>query len=140
LLIDAMYTSTCGVDDVLPLRTVPVYARQFWATKGTGKLRQHTNAFDLVRLIAAGLVLWSHQHALMGLPEPSIQALQASVGGLGLYIFFAVSGYLNTLSLAQHRSVRVFLLNRVLRIYPALAACVLFTVILGLFVTTDLPA
>jgi peptidoglycan/LPS O-acetylase OafA/YrhL len=105
-----------------------------------GKLRQHSNAFDFVRLIAAGLVLWSHQHALMGLPQPSIQALQASFGGLGLFIFFAVSGYLNTRSLAQHRSVRVFLLNRVLRIYPALVACVLFTVILGLFVATDLHA
>jgi peptidoglycan/LPS O-acetylase OafA/YrhL len=104
------------------------------------KLRRHTNAFDLIRLVAAALVLWSHQHALMGVPEPSVAFLQASYGGLGLYIFFAVSGYLNTLSVWRHRSVRVFLLNRVLRIYPALIACVVFTVVLGLFVATDLRA
>jgi peptidoglycan/LPS O-acetylase OafA/YrhL len=107
---------------------------------GMGPLRQHTNAFDLIRLVAAGLVLWSHQHALMGLREPSVDVLGASYGGLGVYIFFAISGYLNTRSLAQHRSVRVFLLSRALRIYPALAACVVFTVILGFLVATDREA
>jgi len=100
-------------------------------------LRQHTNAFDLIRLVAAGLVLWSHQHALMGMREPFVAVLGASYGGLGLYIFFALSGYLNTGSLAQHRSVQVYLFNRALRIYPALAACVVFTVILGFVVATD---
>jgi peptidoglycan/LPS O-acetylase OafA/YrhL len=102
-----------------------------------GQLRQHTNAFDLIRLVAAGLVLWSHQYSLMGLREPFVDVLGASYGGLGVYIFFAISGYLNTRSLAQHHSVQVFLLNRALRIYPALAACVLFTVILGFVVATD---
>ena len=102
-----------------------------------GKLRQHENAFDLIRLVAASLVLWSHQHALMGLSQPSIAVLHSSLGGLGLYIFFALSGYLNTQSLAHHRSVQVFLLNRALRIYPALAVCVVFTVILGFFVATN---
>jgi peptidoglycan/LPS O-acetylase OafA/YrhL len=104
------------------------------------ELRQHDNAFDLIRLVAASLVLWSHQHALMGLSQPSLTVLHASLGGLGLYIFFAASGYLNTLSLSRHRSVLVFLSNRALRIYPALAVCVAFTVILGLFVATDVRA
>jgi peptidoglycan/LPS O-acetylase OafA/YrhL len=102
-----------------------------------GPRRQHTNAFDPIRLVAAALVLWSHQHALMGLREPFVDVLGASYGGLGVYIFFAISGYLNTRSLAQHRSMQVFLLNRALRIYPALVACVLFTVILGFAVATD---
>jgi peptidoglycan/LPS O-acetylase OafA/YrhL len=105
-----------------------------------GPLRTHTNVFDHIRLVAAGLVLWSHQHALMGLHEPFVDVLGASFGGLGLYIFFAVSGYLNTQSVAQHRSVQVFLLNRALRIYPALAVCVVFTVVLGFFVATDRDA
>lgn len=90
-------------------------------------MRQHQNTFDLIRLVAASLVLWSHQHALMRLSQPSITVLHASLGGLGLYIFFAASGYLNTLSVSRHRSVWVFLSNRALRIYPALAVCVLFT-------------
>jgi peptidoglycan/LPS O-acetylase OafA/YrhL len=103
-------------------------------------LRQHTNAFDLIRLVAAGLVVWSHQHALMGIREPFVAVLGASYGGLGLYIFFAISGYLNTGSLAQHRSMQAYLFNRALRIYPALAACVVFTVILGFVVATDRDA
>jgi len=103
-------------------------------------LRQHGNAFDHIRLVAAGLVLWSHQHALMGMGEPFVGVLGASYGGLGVYIFFAVSGYLNTASLAQRRSIQVYLFNRALRIYPALAACVVFTVILGFVVATDRDA
>jgi peptidoglycan/LPS O-acetylase OafA/YrhL len=89
-------------------------------------MRQHANGFDLFRLAAAVLVLWSHQHALMGLPEPTVAVLQGSIGGLGLYIFFAVSGYLNTISASRHRSMLVFLFNRALRIYPALAVCTAF--------------
>jgi peptidoglycan/LPS O-acetylase OafA/YrhL len=103
-------------------------------------MRHHANAFDLVRLLAAVLVLWSHQHGLMGLPEPTGAVLQAGAGGLGLYIFFAVSGYLNTISAEHHKSVAVFLFNRALRIYPALAVCTAFTVVLGLFVASDLQA
>jgi peptidoglycan/LPS O-acetylase OafA/YrhL len=103
-------------------------------------LRQHTNAFDHIRLVAAGLVLYSHQYALMGMREPFVAVLGASYGGLGIYIFFAVSGYLNTQSLAQHRSMQVYLFNRALRIYPALAACVVFTVILGFIVASDRDA
>ena len=90
-------------------------------------------------MIAAGLVLWSHQHALLGMPEPSVALLRTSFGGLGVMIFFAISGYLNTLSVVHHRSIGTFLINRFLRIYPALATCVLFTVILGLCVS-DLHA
>jgi peptidoglycan/LPS O-acetylase OafA/YrhL len=100
-------------------------------------LSQHTNAFDHIRLVAAGLVLWSHQYALMGMREPFVAVLGASYGGVGVYIFFVVSGYLNTGSLAQHRSMQAYLFNRALRIYPALAACVVFTVVLGFVVATD---
>jgi peptidoglycan/LPS O-acetylase OafA/YrhL len=102
--------------------------------------RAHTNSFDLLRLAAAALVVWSHQHALLGMPEPAVVALNASFGGVGVFIFFAISGYLNTLSIARHNSVQTFLVNRALRIYPALWACVLFTVALGLCVASDLHA
>jgi peptidoglycan/LPS O-acetylase OafA/YrhL len=105
---------------------------------GGASMRQHANGFDLIRLIAAVLVLWSHQHALMGLPQPTVAVLQGSIGGLGLYVFFAVSGYLNTISASRHRSMPVFLFNRVLRIYPALAVCTAFTVVLGAIVASDL--
>jgi peptidoglycan/LPS O-acetylase OafA/YrhL len=108
--------------------------------EGCQGVRQHANSFDLVRLLAAVLVLWSHQYGLMGLSEPTAAVLQIGAGGLGLYIFFAVSGYLNTISAEHHRSVAVFLFNRALRIYPALAVCTAFTVVLGLFAANDLQA
>jgi peptidoglycan/LPS O-acetylase OafA/YrhL len=76
----------------------------------------------------------------MGLPESTAAVLQVGAGGLGLYIFFAISGYLNTISAEHHKSVPVFLFNRALRIYPALVVCTAFTVVLGLFVASDLHA
>ena len=72
--------------------------------------RQHTNTFDFIRLFAAGLVVWSHQHALMGLPEPVVEVFQNSFGGVGVLIFFAISGYLNTLSVVRHKSMLTFLM------------------------------
>jgi peptidoglycan/LPS O-acetylase OafA/YrhL len=102
------------------------------------RLRQHTNAFDFIRLFAAGLVVWSHQHALMGLPEPVVEVFQSSFGGVGVLIFFAISGYLNTLSVVRHKSMLTFLIRRGLRIYPGLAVCVLFTVTLGAFVVPNI--
>lgn len=102
-----------------------------------GRLRQHSNSFDFIRLFAAGLVVWSHQHALMGLPEPTAGVLHTSFGGLGVFIFFAISGYLNTLSVARHKSMLTFLVSRGLRIYPGLVVCILFTVTLGAFLVSD---
>lgn len=41
-----------------------------------------------------------------------------SVGSSGVDIFFIISGYLITASLAKHRNVKSFLLDRCIRIYP----------------------
>jgi len=101
-------------------------------------MRQHTNAFDLIRLAAAGMVLWWHQHALMGISDEGASAYGISLGRLGVFIFFVVSGYLNTLSAIRRHSWRSFLLSRGLRIYPALIVCVAFTVLLGACVAPDL--
>ncbi len=101
-------------------------------------MRQHTNAFDLIRLAAAGMVLWSHQHALMGLAESGMQMFRASWGGIGVLIFFAISGYLNTQSIIRRGAMTPFLLNRGLRIYPALAVCIGFTVLVGACAAPDL--
>ena len=101
-------------------------------------MRQHTNAFDSLRLLGAGLVLWSHQYALLGLPETSVDPLRTTLGGLGVAIFFIISGYLNTQSAVRHGAIGPFLLSRAFRIYPALIACVAFTVLLGAMVTPDI--
>jgi hypothetical protein len=50
--------------------------------------------FDLMRLAASFTVLWSHQYVFMGLPEPGVTYV-GSLGGVGVFVFFAISGYLN---------------------------------------------
>jgi peptidoglycan/LPS O-acetylase OafA/YrhL len=91
-------------------------------------------SFDLLRLIAAFAVLWSHQFALMKLPEPSI--LGTTPSAIGLYIFFAISGYLNTNSLLRGQSSWRFLIRRARRIFPALIGLAIFCVLLGAILTT----
>jgi peptidoglycan/LPS O-acetylase OafA/YrhL len=92
------------------------------------------NAFDHVRLGAAFMVLYSHHFALWGLPEPA--TLGGTVGHLGLGIFFSLSGYLVSISLASDPHAGRFLMRRVLRILPGLTVNVLFCVfILGLALT-----
>ena len=94
------------------------------------------NSFDLLRLLAAFGVLWSHQFPLLGLPEPSAQPLAMTIGALSVGTFFAISGYLNTQSLFRGGSLVPFLVRRALRIYPALIVCVGFCIVLGALLTT----
>jgi peptidoglycan/LPS O-acetylase OafA/YrhL len=91
--------------------------------------RLEGDSFDLMRLVAALLVLWSHQSALIGLPEPIVPLLRCSLGTCAVYVFFSVSGYLNTKSMLRRRDLWRFLTARALRIYPALAVCTALTVI-----------
>jgi peptidoglycan/LPS O-acetylase OafA/YrhL len=91
-------------------------------------------SFDLLRLIAAFAVLWSHQFALMKLPEPPV--LGTTPSAIGLYIFFAISGYLNTDSLLRGQSSWRFLIRRACRIFPALIGLAIFCVLLGAILTT----
>jgi peptidoglycan/LPS O-acetylase OafA/YrhL len=62
--------------------------------------------------------------------------LDATFGAFGVYIFFAISGYLNAGSLLRGKSSTAFLYNRVLRIYPALLACTILSIVLGAMLTT----
>lgn len=89
------------------------------------------NSFDLLRLVAALLVLWSHQFSLLGMAEPQIIN-----GTLGVYIFFGISGYLNAQSILNNASWWRFLIRRAQRIYPALFVFALFCVAVALLVTT----
>ena len=94
------------------------------------------NNFNLVRLMAAGLVLVSHSWPLTGTPgEPLERVAGFSLGHLGVDIFFVVSGFLVTGSLLD-RPMRSFLRARALRIFPALAANAFGTaLVIGPFVT-----
>lgn len=99
------------------------------------------NSFDAVRLIAALTVLLAHQiniagYTLSGYAQPSLGPFGPKLADAGLYVFFALSGYLVYQSLdADPRPAR-FLSSRMLRIYPGAivntVACLLF----GAAVTT----
>lgn len=94
------------------------------------------NNFDFLRVVAALFVIYAHQHGIMGLPEPSVLGLH-SVGGLGVMIFFTLSGYLVSGSWNSDPNVSRFIARRFLRIWPALAIAVLFTAfVLGPAIST----
>jgi peptidoglycan/LPS O-acetylase OafA/YrhL len=84
----------------------------------------HRNNFDFVRLAAALCVVASHQFALNGLREPTVLNLH-TLGGLGVLIFFSVSGFLVAQSWSADPHVLRFAARRLLRIWPGLAAVVL---------------
>jgi peptidoglycan/LPS O-acetylase OafA/YrhL len=82
------------------------------------------NNFDLLRLVAAGLVLTSHSFPLTGRLEP---LAPHTLGTAGVEVFFAISGFLVTKSWLSEPSLGRFLRKRVLRILPGLAGAVAVT-------------
>ncbi|WP_081896682.1 MULTISPECIES: acyltransferase family protein [Burkholderia] len=85
------------------------------------KMKCNENNFDFLRLFAASMVLFSHQHALMGRPGIDTGLGERfGLGGLGVCIFFIVSGYLVTQSWLRDPNAFRFLAKRFLRIWPGL--------------------
>lgn len=94
------------------------------------------NSFDLLRLFAAALVLYSHQHVLLGHVEPELFGW-TSFGGVGVSIFFFLSGFLVWSSWARDPDLKRFFVRRSLRIFPALWFVVLFSMlVLGPILST----
>lgn len=84
------------------------------------------NCFDFLRVIAAWAVLYSHNYALAGLPEPQPIAGQ-SFGSLAVAFFFAISGFLVCQSWQRDPSLVRFTIRRALRIMPGLCFVIFFT-------------
>jgi len=99
------------------------------------------NNFDALRLLAAGAVIFSHAFLLATgeeAQEPLMRLTggQAILGIVGVFVFFVISGYLVTQSWEETGSLARFAAKRSLRLYPALAACLLvLTFALGPAVT-----
>lgn len=95
------------------------------------------NNFQLIRFAAAVGVFISHSFALGGFGATGKPAL---LGFISLNVFFIISGFLVSKSLIDRPSNWVYVRARVLRIFPALLAAVLFsTYVVGL-AFTNLPA
>jgi len=92
----------------------------------------------LIRLVAAGAVLVSHNFPLLGLREPAPIA-GLSVGTIAVFVFFGISGFLICGSLQRSTSVVSFAVKRILRIYPGLVVALIFCAFLIGPIFTTLP-
>lgn len=96
------------------------------------------NNFNLIRLVAAFLVLAGHSYPMTGKPNKLTAALGYDPGSLGVAMFFVISGFLITRS-AENRSLVEYAFARFLRIVPALAVVVLATAFVIGPIFTKLP-
>ena len=81
------------------------------------------NNLNLIRFIAASLVLVAHSYTLVlgdSRYEPLSQHLGASVGSIAVDVFFFISGLLITASIHYRPQLNTFFAARALRIFPAL--------------------
>ena len=84
------------------------------------------NALNLLRLVFALLVIFSHSIVLGGYPRSEALWGHASLGEIAVDAFFAISGFLIAAS-ASRNSVTRYLWQRFLRIFPAFWVCLLVT-------------
>jgi peptidoglycan/LPS O-acetylase OafA/YrhL len=100
----------------------------------------HENNFGLLKLLAAYFVMISHSFTVLQI-ERDQPALWYNVkniifSGVGLSIFFTISGFLVTQSLFASDSLKHYLWKRMLRIFPALIMANLVCIAGGCFITS----
>lgn len=99
------------------------------------------NNIDVIRLVAAMLVLVSHSWPLTGREVDPVSRLTGGIvggGTLSVVVFFVLSGFLVTKSMTE-RTVGDYLASRALRIVPALALVSVFDAAVIGAIFTSLP-
>jgi len=86
------------------------------------------NNFDLIRLLASLQVVVLHGYHHFEIEYGSLFISFLSLFP-GVPIFFVVSGFLISASLERSSSITSYIQNRLLRIYPALWGCFLFSIL-----------
>ncbi len=104
----------------------------------------HGNNFDALRLIAATTVIFSHSFLIADgneNHEPLIllTGRQSILGLAGVFVFFAISGFLVTQSYEQTQSPLRYLAKRVLRVFPGLVAALVLSAFVLAPLVTMLP-
>jgi peptidoglycan/LPS O-acetylase OafA/YrhL len=110
-------------------------------------LAPRQNNFDALRLLAAISVIFSHSFLIAegtqnNEPLILLTGNQSILGLAGVFVFFAISGFLVTQSFEQTANPLHFLAKRALRIFPGLLVATLVSAfVLGpLVATLPLPA
>lgn len=85
------------------------------------------NNFDLIRIVTATLVLINHSLSHLELEAPAAYTVIQQFPRVPM--FFVMSGYLLSASFERNSDLKNYFTNRLLRIYPGLWACLIFTVI-----------
>jgi peptidoglycan/LPS O-acetylase OafA/YrhL len=100
------------------------------------------NNFDFLRIVAALMVLFGHSYVLSGRGAFEPLARYSGLdgfGGLGVSIFFVISGFLVTASYDRCPDPRAYFAGRLLRILPGLAVALLLSALVLGPLVTDLP-
>ena len=83
------------------------------------------NNFNIIRLLAAFMVISGHMGHIMGTGRPVLMGQE--VHTLGVKIFFLIGGYLITKSYESDHSIVKYAIKRFFRIWPPLVVSVLIT-------------
>lgn len=98
-------------------------------------LQGRDNNINLIRFIAASMVLLAHSFVVVAAQRdagPFVQSTGHDLGYHAVNIFFAASGFLIAQSWKRHPSLSHYAAGRILRIWPALFFCALFvTYVIG---------
>jgi peptidoglycan/LPS O-acetylase OafA/YrhL len=121
--------------------------------KQASSVAQRFAYIDAQRGLAALLVIWLHAtDVFMQLPTPPagdlLYKISAAIdtGRIGVILFFAISGFVipSSLRAVGHQTtsnaLKVFLVRRVFRLYPAYWVSVLAAALLGLYLLTPFSA
>ena len=85
------------------------------------------NNINLLRFIAASMVIYSHMFDLLGIEDPNVMGM--SFGAIAVNVFFLLSGYLIASSWTHSSSFPSYLIRRAARIFPALIVVVVASVL-----------
>ena len=97
---------------------------------------ERNRSLNLIRLLLALVVTWSHCYPLAGKGEAEpIGKLTGifSGGSFAVFGFFFISGMLITDSWLNSKNVRIFATSRILRIWPAFLVAILFSALVGVY-------
>ena len=102
------------------------------------------NNFDVLRLLAAISVIFSHSFLIAegtqnNEPLILLTGNQSILGLAGVFVFFAISGFLVTQSFEQNPNPLRFLANRALRIFPGLFLATLMSAFVLAPLASSLP-